>query len=149
MEEHFVNMSDSEAEAVVAVFLKIGAHNHALDPILSAAHENLQTPGTPTTIRTPIDFSGLLPKDHQGWYYVGSLTTPPLSQPVYWLVYKTPITLDIHQLAKYKAIARAGGFLPNSRPVQPDFGRPLNEIDNQVDYRGGTMSNVNFIVAPG
>jgi hypothetical protein len=59
-------------------------------------------------------------------------------------VYKTPITLDINPLAEYKAVASAAGFLPNNRPIQPDFGRPLNEIDNQVDYLGGTMSNVNF-----
>jgi carbonic anhydrase len=144
MEEHFVNESDSKAEAVVAVFLKIGARNHALAPILNAAYKYLRTPNTTTGIKKPIDFSGLLPKNHQGWYYVGSLTTPPLSQPVYWLVYKTPITLGIHQLAKYQAVASAGGFLPNNRPIQPVFGRQLNEIDNQVNYLGGTMSNVNF-----
>jgi carbonic anhydrase len=149
MEEHFVNVSASGAEAVVAVFLKIGAHNDALDPILNAAYAKLQASGTTTKITTPIDFSGLLPKDHQGWYYVGSLTTPPLSQPVYWLVYKTPITLDINQFGEYQVVANAGGFLPNNRPNQPVFGRPLNEIDNQVNYVGGSMSNVNFVVAPG
>jgi carbonic anhydrase len=144
MEEHFVNASDSGAEAVVAVFLKIGAHNDALDPILNAANRDSQATCTTKGITTPIDFSELLPKDHQGWYYVGSLTTPPLSQPVYWLVYKTPITLDINQLAEYKAVASAGGFLGNNRPIQPDLGRRLNEIDNQVDYLGGTMFNENF-----
>jgi carbonic anhydrase len=149
MEEHFVNVSASGAEAVVAVFLRIGAHNNALDPILNAAYSKLQSSGTTAKITTPIDFSGLLPSDHQGWYYVGSLTTPPLSQPVYWLVYKSPITLDINQFGEYQQIANAGGFLPNARPNEPVLGRPLNEIDNQVDYVGGSMSNVNFIVAPG
>ena len=37
MEEHFVNTSASGAEAVVGVFLQLGAHNDALQPILDAA----------------------------------------------------------------------------------------------------------------
>src|SRR5207249_916718 len=59
MEEHFVNTSASGAETVLAVFLQLGAHNKALDPILNAATASLTTPNTKTTIATPIDFTGL------------------------------------------------------------------------------------------
>jgi carbonic anhydrase len=147
MEEHFVNVSASGAEAVVAVFLKLGPHNNALDPILNAAYSKLQKSGTSTKITTPIDFSGLLPTNHQGWYYQGSLTTPPLSQPVYWFVLKTPITLDLGQLGKYTSVAGSVGFLPNARNPQPLLGRPLNQINNQVNFTGGTVANVNFTLA--
>ena len=41
MEEHFVNTSSTGGETVLAVFLKIGARNNALDPILNAAAANL------------------------------------------------------------------------------------------------------------
>jgi hypothetical protein len=61
----------------------------------------------------------------------------------------TQFTLNLNLLSEYQQIASAGGFLPDARPNQPVFGRPLNRINDQVNYVGGTMANVNFIVAPG
>ena len=142
MEEHFVNTDAAGAETVVAVFLQLGAHNNALDPILNAA------PALPTspkgTFPGPIDFSGLLPTSTMGWFYEGSLTTPPLSQPVHWFVFSTPITLDAAQLAKYEAIAKAGGFLPNNRPTQPLDGRTVDENDFDVNFQGQSVGGLDF-----
>ena len=70
----------------------------------------------------------------------GLAHSPPLSQPVYWLVYKTPMTLDINQFGEYQPVANAGSLLPDARPEQPILGRQLSEIDNQVNYAGGSMS---------
>ncbi len=119
MELHFVNVSATGAEAVLAVFLKPGAHNDALDPVLNAASAKLTAAGSQTTIKAPIDFSGLLPSNKQGWYFHGSLTTPPLSRTVNWFVFQTPITLDAKQLAEYERVASGAGFLPNARPIRP------------------------------
>jgi carbonic anhydrase len=147
MEEHFVNVSTSGAETVVAVFLKLGAHNYALDPVLNAASSRLRTPNSTTTITTPIDFTGLLPRSTMGWFYQGSLTTPPLSQPVNWFVYSTPITLDSRQLAEHEAVAGGSGFLPNARPVQPLDGRIVNEINYDVNFTGTSLT-LNYGIAP-
>jgi carbonic anhydrase len=146
MEEHFVNLSDSGAETVVAVFLQLGAHNYALDPVLNAESTSLTTPNSSTTISTPIDFAGLLPKSTRGWFYQGSLTTPPLSLPVNWFVYATPITLDAKQLAEYGAVASGSGFLPNARPVQPLDGRIVNEINYDVNFTGTNLT-LNYGIA--
>ena len=83
----------------------------------------------------------------QGWFYQGSLTTPPLSQPVNWFVFPTPITLDAHQLAEYRRIATAAGFLPNARPTQPLDGRRLNEIDYDVNFQNTSVAGLNFAIA--
>ena len=147
MEEHFVTTSASGAETVVAVFLQLGQHNKALDPILNAASSSLTKSGSTTTISTAIDFAGLLPRSTRGWFYTGSLTTPPLSQPVNWFVLQQPITLDAYQLYKYEQVATSGGFLPNARPVQPTDGRVLNEIDNQVNFTGTSISTADFTIA--
>ncbi|MGO9597491.1 MAG: carbonic anhydrase family protein [Isosphaeraceae bacterium] len=147
MEEHFVNVSASGAETVVAVFLQLGAHNYALDPVLNAASTSLTSPNSSTTITTPIDFAGLLPKSTRGWFYQGSLTTPPLSQPVNWFVYATPITLDAKQLAEYQTVASGSGFLPNARPVQPLDGRIVNEINYDVNFTGTNLT-LNYGIAP-
>lgn len=148
MEEHLVNTSASGAKAVIAVLLKVGAHNNALDPILNAALAHLETDNSSTTISSSINFAGLMPTNLKGWYFEGSLTTPLLSQPVYWFVLKTPITLDANQLAEYKTVATDGGFLPNARPVQPQDGRQFYEIDNDVNFQNNSVMNVNFVIAP-
>jgi carbonic anhydrase len=147
MEEHFVNVSATGAEAVVGVFLQLGAHNSALDTVLNAAMASLTKPNSKTTITDPINFAGLLPSSLEGWYYPGSLTTPPLSQTVNWLVLATPITLDFQQLMEYEAVADGSGFLPNARPVQPMDGRQLNEVDFNVNFQNTSMSGLNFSVA--
>jgi len=148
MEEHFVNTNAAGAETVLAVFLQLGAHNDALDPILNAATANLSKPNSSTTITTPINFSQLLPSSLQGWYYQGSLTTPPLSQPVNWFVFSTPITLDSAQLKQYEAVASGSGFLTNNRPIQPTDGRKLNENDYDVNFQNQTVGNLNFVITP-
>ena len=136
MEEHFVTTSATGAETVVAVLLRLGTHNNAIQPILDAATANLTKPNTTTKVTAPIDFSGLLPSNLTGWFYVGSLSTPPDSDPVNWLVLSTPITLDANQLAQYEAVAASGGFLPNARPSQPLDGRIVNQLGNQVVFAG-------------
>jgi carbonic anhydrase len=136
MEIHFVNTSTAGAVSVVAVFLELGAHNDALDPILSSALAHLTSPNTETTDVSPVDYSELLPTNHSGWFYTGSLTTPPFSQPVNWFVFKTPITLDANQLGEYEQIASQGGFLPNARPVQPLDGRVINQYNYDVNFTG-------------
>ena len=144
LEEHFVNTSASGGETVLAVFFKLGAHNNSLDPILNAATTNPTKP----SLTTPVDFAGLLPTNTQGYFFEGSLTTPPLSQPVNWFVYATPITLDYAQLKQYETVAGGSGFLPNARPLQPLDGRMVNEIDANVVFASQSVGGVNFTVAP-
>jgi carbonic anhydrase len=145
MEEHFVNMSASGGVTVISVFLKLGArHNSALDPVFNAASVALGSPNTSTIIPTPVNLQGLLPTNHQGWFYQGSLTTPPLSQPLNWFVYATPITLDRLQLNQYVQVATSSGFYPNARPVQPIDGRTLNRVDAHISFTNQTFVAANF-----
>lgn len=144
MEEHLVLASPTGALAVVAVFLQVGAYNPALQPILDAAPT---TPSSSASNPAAIDFSGLLPSSLQGWFYVGSLTTPPLSQPVNFLVLSTPITMGFAQLRQYETIARASGFLPNARPVQPLDGRQVDQFNIDVNFQGRSVGGRNFGLA--
>jgi carbonic anhydrase len=144
MEEHIVFRSATGALAVVAVFLQLGASNPSLQPILDAAPT---TPSESMSNPAPIDFSGLLPSSLQGWFYVGSLTAPPLSQPVNFLVLSTPITLSFAQLQQYEAIASASGFLPSARPVQPLDGRQVNQFNIDVDFQNQSVAGLSFGLA--
>lgn len=146
METHFVNLSEDGALSVVAVFLEVGARNEALQPILDAATTGLANPGDSTTTG-PVDLAGLLPDSREGWFFTGSLTAPPLSQVLNWLVLATPITLDAAQLRQYEAVAAGAGFLPNARPVQSLDGRVLNRFDVNIAYQGRPVRGVDFTFA--
>jgi carbonic anhydrase len=143
MEEHLVFKSPAGAFAVVAVFIQLGVtDNAALQPILNAASS-----GGGTRTPAPIDFSGLLPASLQGWFYRGSLTVPPLSQAINWLVLSTPITLSFPQFQQYEAIARGAGFLPNARPTQPLDGRQVNQFNYDVNFENQSVAGLNFGLA--
>ncbi len=115
MEAHFVHVDDGEM-AVVAVMLEQGKAN----PALAAMEEALpQRAGDMRTLPAPIAATGLLPAG-RGYYYVnGSLTTPPCTEGVRWLVMKQPLQASKRQL---EAFARAMGG-PNNRPLQPTGAR--------------------------
>ena len=131
LEEHFVNASATGGQVVLGVFFRLGGPTTPRsDPILNAMTSSLTTPNSKTTIATPIDFAGLLPTNTQGWFYEGSLTTPPLSGPITFFEYATPIKLDFAQLKAYEADGRRLG-LPPERPSAPASGRPRAERDRQ------------------
>lgn len=61
-----------------------------------------------------VDAAALLPGKHGYFTFPGSLTTPPCSENVLWLVLEEPKTLSKQQIAKFAAI-----YPTNARPVQP------------------------------
>ena len=71
----------------------------------------------------PTSASDLLPASKAYYYYQGSLTTPPCSEGVRWLIMKEPIAMSIDQIA---ALKKAIGC-DNNRPVQPINGRVVLE----------------------
>jgi carbonic anhydrase len=112
MEIHFVHKSPSGALAVIGVFIAQGAHNAAFDPIWS----NLPTvKGVESHFEhVQVNVDDLLPHSHKSYRYDGSLTTPPCSEGVKWIVMKSPIQLSTEQIGRFTALIKG-----NNRPVQP------------------------------
>lgn len=130
MEIHFVHESEAGAEAVLAVFVRIGRDNPTLGRFFGSLG-NLSTNGgatQPGTAIGPITFRDLLPRTLGGWFYPGSLTTPPLSTPVSFFVLARPIEMSLTQFRQYNSFATTAGFSPNNRPVQPLDGRVMNSL---------------------
>ena len=69
-----------------------------------------------------IDPSALLPAKRGYYTFIGSLTTPPCTEDVLWLVLKTPVQVSKEQLAGFGTI-----YKNNVRPVQPVNGRVIKE----------------------
>jgi carbonic anhydrase len=118
MEMHLVHQSAAGHLAVVGVFIEEGAHNSAFDPIWT----NLpRKEGAESHVDSvTVDVNQLLPVDSASYRYVGSLTTPPCSEGVQWIVMATPISMSAEQIAAFRAIIHN-----NNRPVQPLNGRTV------------------------
>jgi carbonic anhydrase len=148
LEIHFVNQSADGGISVLGVFVKLGAHNYAVDPILKAMNPALKATSSPLSINGPINFANLLPASTQGWYYQGTLTSGTYAGPLNWFVFQKPITLDLNQFRTYVTFAKAEGFYPNARATQPLNGRLLNMLNNQVYFNGVSQTEENFSIAP-
>ncbi|MFS4481406.1 carbonic anhydrase [Hyunsoonleella sp. 2307UL5-6] len=58
--------------------------------------------GTAKDIHQTIDLSGLLLEDKHYYAYGGSLTTPPCSEGVNWIVFKEPLILSVEEVIKLR-----------------------------------------------
>ena len=119
MVAHFVHRNAAGELGVVGVLLEPGKTNAAFDGIFS----HLPRPGEKITVDDmTLDLAALLPADKGYYAYEGSLTTPPCSQGVRWMVLKTPVKLGADQIKAFRRL-----FNANARPVQPLNGRIVQE----------------------
>jgi carbonic anhydrase len=117
MEIHFVHKEKTSGELlVIGVFVADGGKNTTFAKIMAAAPKE---EGNETAELT-LDPKALLPTSRSYWSYDGSLTTPPCSEPVKWVVLKTAIKVADSDIVKFKAIYPA-----NARPVQPLNARTI------------------------
>jgi len=117
---HFVHKNDAGQLAVVGVLFEKGKDNVALAPVVARLPK---TAGPEQAVAgVSIDAAKLLPATRGYYTFEGSLTTPPCSEGVRWMVLKTPVQASAAQLDAIKAIVHH-----NARPVQALHGRVVKE----------------------
>jgi carbonic anhydrase len=116
LEMHFVHMRADGAILVLAVFMKRGKQNRALEPMFS----ELPEPGRTHDV-SRVRVRSLLPEDRESFRYSGSLTTPPFTEPVQFIVFAEPIYASRRQVGAFRELYEEG----NSREVQPLNGRQV------------------------
>ena len=117
LEMHLVHRSGSGTLAVVGVLFAEGAANAALAPVWAAMPSEA---GAASAAPVRLDLAALLPAGRETWRYRGSLTTPPCTEGVAWVVLTEPLTLSAAQIEAFAAV-----YPNNRRPVQPLGGRVL------------------------
>jgi carbonic anhydrase len=118
-EIHLVHKSADGKLAVIGLLLEEGAENAALSPFIN----NLPPEKSDVKdVNQQINAADLLPDIQTTFRYSGSLTTPPCTEGVSWLVMTTPIELSSEQLSKIENVSGT-----NNRPVQPLNDRSLLE----------------------
>lgn len=116
MEAHFVHANKEGELAVVAVMFELGEENKALTPILASLPVRLDSV---EEMKQSVDMTALFPVSKHYYRFSGSLTTPPCTEGVRWLVMKHPATLSATQLSTLQHALKHA----NNRPVQPLNGR--------------------------
>jgi len=111
LEMHFVHRSRDGSLVVVGVLFREGQANRALAPVWSSLPAVAEPP---RAVPGAVDLPALLPALRTSWRYRGSLTTPPCTEGVAWIVLTEPLTLSAAQIGAF-----AGIFPNNYRPVQP------------------------------
>lgn len=115
--------------AVIGVFLKLGARHEALQELLEVLPDIKHKDSRAAL--GPFQPSCLLPTCRDYWTYPGSLTTPPLSESVTWIIYKKPIEVAQDQLAAFRTLLfsalgeKEEAMVNNYRPLQPLMKRKV------------------------
>ncbi len=119
MVAHLVHRSDDGKLAVVAVLMERGSEN----PFVQTLWNNLPLErNQEVNVAQSIDLNALLPENRNYYTYMGSLTTPPCSEGVLWLVIKQTVPVSADQVAIFSRLYRN-----NARPVQPAAGRLIKD----------------------
>lgn len=112
LEVHLVHRSATGALLVVGVLVAEGAEHPALRVLFD------RIPHDHESTRLSIDPEILLPDERRYVTYEGSLTTPPCTEGVTWVVLTSPVAASADQIQRFSAL-----FPNNSRPVRPLEGR--------------------------
>jgi carbonic anhydrase len=119
MAAHLVHKDLEGRLAVVAVLLERGGAHALVQAVWNnlplEQHEELAA-------RSLLDPAQLLPKDPRYFAYMGSLTTPPCSEGVLWMVMQQPVTVSAEQIDVFARL-----YPMNARPLQQASGRLIKQ----------------------
>jgi len=117
MSLHLVHRNEQGRLAVVALLLDPGPPHPAVQQVLNnlplERHDEVQA-------RVALDVAELLPADRRYYTYMGSLSTPPCSEGVQWVVMRHPVTVSPEQIELFARL-----YPMNARPVQAAGGRRI------------------------
>jgi carbonic anhydrase len=110
----------SDGEVVgVAVLLRAGRSNATIQQLWERMP---RSEGQQEVAGVDFNPSGMLPHNTGYYMYVGSLTAPPCTEGIKWLVLKTPVDISAAQLSAFSQL-----YPHDVRPLQPLNGRVVME----------------------
>lgn len=116
---HLVHKSYDNKIAILAVLLERGDANPMIQTVWNNLPLEKHMTVTPSIV---IDVNEILPARRDYFTYMGSLSEPPCTENVLWLVMKQPMTASPQQMALFSRL-----YPFNSRPVQQANGRMIKE----------------------
>jgi carbonic anhydrase len=122
IEIHLVHQNENGAITVIGIFAEEGKNSSPF----TILENNLPLKiGETKELNIPFDISSILPENKSYFNYSGSLTTPPCSEKVNWIILKNPITISLSQVKIIQNIMP----LNNYRNEQPLNSRIVKVLD--------------------
>ena len=118
MEAHFVHADEDGNLTVVALMFEEGEKNPIIEKLWAKMPEKA---GESAALEPEFKPYDLLPADRDYYRFNGSLTTPPCTEGVRWIVLKNYASVSKDQVEKFAHVMHH----PNNRPVQPIYARPV------------------------
>ena len=120
MSAQLIHKADDGQLAIIAVLIERGNENPFIQTLWNnlPLEKGLEVAPPAATI----DLDALLPTSRNYYAYMGSLTTPPCTEGVLWLVMKQPVQVSQQQVDIFSRLYRN-----NARPVQSTNGRLIKE----------------------
>jgi carbonic anhydrase len=119
MDVHLVHRDIEGRLAVIAVLLERGS----AQPLVQSVWNNLPLEkGEELAAPSSMNLADLLPAERSYVTYMGSLTTPPCSEGVLWMVMKKPVFVSPQQIDIFSRL-----YPMNARPIQSASGRMIKE----------------------
>jgi carbonic anhydrase len=111
MAAHLVHADEAKNLAVVTVLFVEGEANPSIASVWSYMPG---IEGGRQNLPSGVSAEGILPASRDYYRFNGSLTTPPCTEGVLWLVVKKPVTVSKDQIGKFVKVMKH----PNNRPIQ-------------------------------
>ncbi len=123
MSLHLVHKDPEGRLAVVGLLLDRAAAGDPGQPVVQTVWNNLPLEkNEEVSTRAALDLNHLLPPDRGYYTYMGSLTTPPCSEGVLWMVMRQPVAVSQAQIDIFARL-----YPMNARPVQQASGRMIKQ----------------------
>ncbi|MET3132725.1 carbonic anhydrase [Oxalobacteraceae bacterium GrIS 1.11] len=116
---HLVHKDAEGRLAVLAVLLERGKSQSLIQTVWNNLPLEKNELVAPAIVLDPME---ILPQRREYFTYMGSLTTPPCSEGVLWLVMKEPVQASPAQMALFSRL-----YPLNARPIQAGSGRVIKE----------------------
>lgn len=116
---HLVHKSAEGKIAIISVLLERGQPHKLMQTIWDNLPLEKNQPVSPSIVIDPND---ALPEKREYYTYMGSLTEPPCTEGVLWMVFKQPKQASPAQMALFSRL-----YPLNARPVQSSAGRMIKE----------------------
>jgi carbonic anhydrase len=116
---HLVHKSVEGKIAVVAVLLERGKAHSLIQTVWNNLPLEKNELVAPSVV---LDLNQALPERREYYTFMGSLSEPPCSEGVLWLVMKQPMQASPAQMALFSRL-----YPLNARPAQPSYGRVIKE----------------------
>jgi len=132
-ETHFVFAKEDESKTDgldTDDLLVIGVMMEDTTAIDNAFLGNFDFDGKEHTTESALNpMTDFFPANKEYYHYEGSLTTPPCTEAVKWILLTNPVQISFNQLNEYKhaltTLPQTYKSLTNNRPIQPLNGRQV------------------------